>query len=64
MLIIRATDEGNSDDLLIVHEVKNVGKLTEEHHFYVYTKGSNIDGPPMFAFVIDKEQAVELKAHI
>jgi hypothetical protein len=64
MLIIDATDMSTNDDLIVVHNVEKQGKVTEEHHFYVYTKGEGINGKPLFAFATGSEQAKELRSHL
>jgi hypothetical protein len=64
MLLINATDASSNETLLLVHEVKNQGKITEEHYFYAYPQGSSIHGKPLFAFVTGPDQAKELKSHL
>jgi hypothetical protein len=64
MLLIDATDMSDNGGLVIVHEVKNQGKITEEHHFLAYTKSGSIHGKPLFAFATGADQAKELKAHL
>jgi hypothetical protein len=63
MLVVTATDQSDLNEIKVEHEIKNKGKAAEEHHFYI--SRSDIGGPSKkFHFVLDPEQARELKAHL
>jgi hypothetical protein len=66
MLLIHATDTNTGKVVDVYHEVKNAGKVTEEHHFSIFTKGRM--GAPagrlVYHFVTDANAAKELKAHL
>jgi hypothetical protein len=66
MLLIYATDSGTGKQVDVYHEVKNAGKMTEEHHISIFTKG-RLGAPAgrlLAHYVLDGKAARELKEHI
>lgn len=66
MLLIEGTNSTTGTEVDIYHEIKNEGKLTEEHHISVFTKGTGRSpaGKILAHYVISKDAAAELKAHL
>lgn len=60
MIVIKATDQASLSEITFEHEVKNKGKVTEEHHFYIRRQE---DGR-VYHFTMGSAEAKELKAHI
>lgn len=66
MLLIEAVNTATGLEVDIYHEVKNAGKLTEEHHVSIFTKGTSRApaGKILAHYVFGSEAARELKAHL
>jgi hypothetical protein len=64
MLLIKVTDHFTSEIVVMTHEVKNEGKVTEEHHIRIHPEKGEVDGKPIEHYVLGKEEALELKRHL
>ena len=64
MLLIKITDQETLDEVALVHEVKNEGKVTEEHHIRIHSVKGNVEGKPLHHYVMGKSEAAELKRHL
>jgi hypothetical protein len=64
MLLIKVTDHPTADEVVLTHEVKNEGKMTEEHHIRIHPVKGNVEGRPIAHYVLDKAAAAELKRHL
>jgi hypothetical protein len=64
MIILKVTDHKTSDTVVLSHEVKNAGKITEEHHIGFHSLKDPIEGPTLAMYVLSADAARELKAHL
>jgi len=60
MLILTATNQDGLEEITVEHEVKNEGKVTEEHHFRLRKRNDQ----RIIYFVMGRDAARELRRHI
>jgi hypothetical protein len=66
MLLIEATNTTTNLPVDMYHEVRNEGKMTEEHHFSFFAKSTqrSPSGKLISHYVLDAQAAAELKRHL
>jgi hypothetical protein len=64
MIILKVADKKTGDTVVLSHEIKNKGKLTEEHHISIHALKSPVESPTLATYILDAGAAKELKAHL
>jgi hypothetical protein len=60
MIVLKATNQDGLEEITVEHEVKNEGKVTEEHHFRLRKDNDQ----RIIYFVMGRDTARELRRHI